>query len=177
MKILINLTFLWPKDKLTMFYGFSVDIIKFVQGIPKEHVDNYILLFNKQSEEDMHNLFPQFKYVCVDLPENTANASSHTFKKFRGILRNRRALKKFVNSYEADIFFNHLNTDYTTWFKSKIPLVGMLHDLTLLKITPEGVKGWIQKRILAAYYRSKIKNSARIICISDFTKNDVINYF
>lgn len=177
MRILINLTFLWPKDKLTMFYGFSVDIIKFVQGIPEEHMDNYILLFNKQSEEDMHAMFPKFKYECVDLPENTANASSKTITKIKGLLRNRRVLKEFINTYDADVFFNHLNTDYTTWFNSKIPFVGMIHDLTLLKIAPKGVKGWIQKNVLKAYYRFKIKNSTRIICISDFTKTDVINYF
>ena len=177
MRILVNMTFLWPKDKLTMFYGFSVDIIKFVQAIPEEHVKNYILLFNKDSEVEMHALFPHFKYACVDQPFNTSNASSNTIKKIYGIIENRRALKKFLNSCEADVFFNHLNTDYITWFKSKIPYVSMIHDLTLLKIGPKGIRGFLQNKFLSAYYRFKIKNCSRVICISDFTRNDVVNYF
>ena len=71
MNILVDMKFMWPGERATMYSGMAVELIAFVNSIPEEHKNRYTLLFNKESEEEMHALFPDYKYVSVDFSKKS----------------------------------------------------------------------------------------------------------
>lgn len=170
MNILVDMKFMWPSERATMYSGMAVELIAFVNTIPEEHKDRYTLLFNKESEEEMHALFPDYKYVSVDFSKKSRFALIDWLKK-------KNKFKRFVSTYQADIYFNLVNTDYVTWFTFPYPYVGVHHDLSLLRNSKFSLRSLFYQLTLPSYYRYKFKHCSHIISISNFVKEDAINYF
>ncbi len=170
MNILVDMKFMWPRERATMYSGMAVELIAFVNSIPEEHKNRYTLLFNKESEEEMHALFPDYKYVSVDFSKKSRFALIDWLKK-------RKTFKRFVSTYKTDLYFNLVNTDYVTWFTFPYPYVGMHHDLSLIRNKSYSFRSLFYRFTLSSYYRYKFKHCSHIICISNFVKEDAINYF
>ena len=175
MKILIDMTFVSPKS---MHQSLPIAVMRMLGGVPKEDRSKLKLLFDTGCAGMLHEMFPDYEYMTV----NVRNMRSLYYdpRKFLVPFAFRRA----INHSGCDaVFFTTDGSRYAR-FKLKIPTVVEINDLKWLKQDTQKKK--ISLRSLALdllsgsnykRYKNTVERATLITTISQYTKEDLLNFF
>jgi len=183
MKIAVNLLFI----EFSTNNGISKHIEDILTGLEKMGVlDEFYLLVQQRFYD--HYLRPvdapwRFKnahvVICAESRLFTTANKLQRFKYlFRGIYLHRFVLPRALKKIDPDLVFCPFN-DTTNNTSLKYPFVVVIHDLFYKKFL-----NWRKKlsiRLYAVYvdfkHRLMLKNSVKVITISEFVKSEILKYF
>lgn len=161
-KIGIDARFFGPQDK--GFGRYTEQLIKNLENL--DNHNQYFIFLRKERWDDYNPKNPNFKKVLADY-------------KWYGI-KEQILLPLKIKKYKIDLMhFTHFNVPI--FFRNKF--IVTIHDLTLRRFPTHkrSIKNLIIYPIKNLAYRiifrHSIKNSEKIIAISDYTKQEIINYY
>ena len=160
-KILIDLSFIRSKP-YSGVAKYAYRIIDYI--IQSGRCDRYALLLDIISEAEIKNRYPQFETKTIGNRLITKIPLVRTFwLQF--------SFKHFVNASEYDVVFCPW-ANQITCLKSKKIIISVIHDLQSL-IDWKGFALYRDKCI----YKAIIRNSRKIVTISEFSKRQILSFF
>ena len=175
MKVLIDMTFVSPKS---MHQSLPIAVMRMLGGVPKEDRSKLKLLFDTGCAEMLHKKFPDYDYITV----NVWNIRKFYYdpRKFMVPFAFRRAIN---NSGCDAVFFTTDGSRYAR-FKLAIPTIVEINDLKWLKEDTQEKKRSLKSFALDLLsgntfkrYKNTIKRAALITTISQYTKDDLLQFF
>ncbi len=131
-----------------------------------DHKNNYYVLINKENENKYASKSDNFEKVIVDIP-------------WYGI-KEQIELPKVLKKINPDLsHFPHFNVPIL----SKFPFIVTIHDLILTRYpsrratTLSPIKYFLKNILYRIVISHAVKKSKKIITVSEFTKNDISNFF
>lgn len=129
----------------------------------------FIIVFRVDNNREEHveqfiNSLLNFSNVKVHY-ENTSRKVSN-IKNLLGF-RNYNSV-----GVKADVY---ITFDIDPLGVNNTPLIGLLADLSSIKTTGHSSLGFIGRRLRRNALKALVKQATRIVCISDFTKNDLLS--
>lgn len=162
MKILIDLSYI---KNNTLYSGVAKYAYRFLDYIVEENLqDNFVLSCNVRSKDYILSKYPSFKYII----------SGHKFFINLPVIRNidcALSFRKKVNSGTYDIVFCPYGSE-TNCMKIKSIKITTVHDIQF-QIDLKGFGRFLHKMIDDMV----IQNSNQILTISEFSKNQLLNYY
>lgn len=155
MKILIDLT-----ECIDLNLGTSIYCIRFIKGLPIDLQANLILLVPYSTSNKFISMFPNIEHMVFNKR-----------KTFFGKLGDIFQWYKIVNSVNCDVVFLPTLNFLYVW-KTNKPIVQTIHDLQPLKVFPP-----IKKCVYKLLMPMVLKRSKRIIAISDFVLNEIVEHY
>ncbi len=142
--------------------GLMLEIIKLRSD------DTFIIYFNSQDKN-----MPYMKFFFNKL--STYNNTELIFDNYSKKFANFKALLGFSNylniKVNADLYISPGNVDF--FGKGKLPLINILADLSSIRNPEISSMPWHGTYIYKNLLKYSVKYSSRIICISQFTQNDL----
>lgn len=161
MNILIDLSFI----RQVLYQGVAKYAYRFLDYIVEEKLyDNFTLLINTVSENEIRAMYPQFKYITIGPSIFKPIPIVRTI--WTSICFNRT-----VNKGDFDIVFCPWANEITC-LKTNKKVISVIHDFQLRKDT-KGFILFLHKLI----DNRIIKNSFRIVTISEFSKKNILKYY
>lgn len=174
MKVLIDMTFVSRGNLDTSLPRVAM---RYLYGISAENRKHYCLLFEESSASGMHRLLPEFDYLTVNL-----------FRQRKSRMDCRYFMlpfnyKKAVDNSGCDVLFIPGEGWFATILNFKIPTVVVVHDLKQYKKDYSlhnaqiGFVNKISSFVKKLFFKTNLYKAAKIISISDNTRQDIINFF
>lgn len=141
---------------------YAYRILDYIVEVNK--TSEFVLLLNSISEKQIREWYPQFKYIII---------SSGCVKRFP-------IIRTLILSFKFKQIANHCNCDivFCPWGNEISCLtinktkISVIHDLQL-RLDLKGLNMWIHKQI----YDRVIKNSDKIVTISEFSKKQILSFY
>jgi len=139
-----------------------------LEAIKLRNKDKFVFYFNSK---DKYLEYMQTFFAVIDKLSNV----EIIFDKFSGKLTNLKALlgfKKYLNiNTKADLYISPGTLDFLG--NNNIPLINILTDLSTIRTPQYSSVPWHGKYIKINQLKHSVKYSSKIICISDYTRNDL----
>lgn len=165
-KILIDTTYI---QENRMFDSVSIYIFRLLNAIPEEDISYYTLLILPEIESFIKEKYPQFNYIKYNPYKNDAGLG-HYLK----FIKRAKIYKEAVNNSGCDILFVPNNFIMFTCAKVKLPKIEVIHDLQNVgHLSKMSVSYWVSN----IYYKLIIRNSDKLVAISNYTKRQLLKYF
>lgn len=144
----------------------------FLETARKRKDDEFIFYFN-ESDKEVKHLIDFIKGL------EKLNNAKLIFENFSQRWKNIKALIGMKNylgiNIKADLYISPGTIDF--FGERNLPLINILTDLSQIR-TPESTSvPWHGKYILKNLLKHTVKYSSKTVCISDYTKNDLIKLY
>ena len=174
MRVLVDMTFV-SEDNL--YLSLPRVAMRFLFGISADNRKNYCLLYEEAAAIGMHRLLPEFDFITVDLFRKRTNRMDlrYFFLPFK--------YKKAVNRSGCDVLYIPGEGWFATILKFRIPSVVTVNDIKQYKKDFDqynAQRGFINKTssfVRKMFFEKNMLKAARIITISEYTRQDIIKYF
>ena len=165
MKVLVDMTHITPEK---LYASLSIYTLRILDNIPKEERNNFILLIPIELETFIKKKYHDYTYIKFSASRN--NVSNNRVIR---IVQQIRAYKKCINSSMCNILFITNDLYPYTFIKTKLKKVVVIHDLKVIKDTPQSIGGIIIKKINILFYKYFMKYADKVVAISNYTKQDI----
>lgn len=149
----------------------TIYLKRFLSNLPQSD-NEYTILAGKEGINILKPLFPNFIYEIYE-----ADPYFCSWKKFWITISEARRFQKFINEKDYDcLFISHFFSTF-----ARLPLkckkVSVIHDVIQLHHSKASLKDIYHYFIYKYHFYSVLKNSNKVIAISEFVKNDVLNFY
>lgn len=136
--------------------------------LKKDHTNDYFLFINKKYSKHIYNLFKEYKNVQLIEVEYDNN-----FLSLKNLIFEQINFGNLINDCDLDIFHNPSGFGIPRNLSCK-RIVLTIHDLIPLSDYDE--LDFLQKSIYKISLNISLKKCTKIVCISQFTKNELLKY-
>lgn len=165
-KILIDATIIRMED---LYKSLPIYIFRYLASIEKEEYSRYKILVLDEVLDYMKQRYSMFEYITYN--PYTNKMSSNRIIKF---IQRCRLYKKTVENSDCQILF--IPNDLVTFssIKTTLKKITVIHDMKSMnnrsRFSVNYIINWI-------YYHQLLSSSNKIVAISNFTKQDLLNFF
>ena len=167
MKILIDLVYVRPDNIYSSLSVYAFRILDTCRQM--EHSHEIVLLVTPEVKKICEERFPEFECIIYSVPVNFWSKI-----KYVRILYALNYYRRVVNHSDCDSILITGDVCMYTVFSFKINKIFVIHDLKSLTY---GETTKLQKIISKFYYKQQIKSSVRVIAISEYVKQTVLNIY
>ena len=165
MRVLIDTTYVMMHR---LHKSLSIYIFRLLDAIPPSDRSNFKLLVLEETLEYFQAHYPEFELQSYH--PYSRDVSNRLIKYVRRSLLYRRA----VNASGCDILLVPNDLIMFTAVGTKLKKIQVIHDMKSISNQPK----WSVARITSMlYYGLLIRGADRIVCISNYTKQDLKRYF
>lgn len=146
-------------------------IFRFLDAIPECEYKNIFLLISEDIKEYINDRYPYFR--TIELKRRGLKIRGI---KTLGLLYTQYKINKIIKDQCIDIFFVPSDIQLYTSFKVSCRKVIVIHDLKALKLIDSSRTA---RKLCSVYnlYNDSILYSDVVIAISNYTKEDILNFF
>lgn len=169
MNVLVDMTHITP-DKL--YASLSIYVFRILDAIPAAERKNFTLLVPTELKDFTQQRYPDYAYLLF--PASRAHVSRY---KLLRIAQQIRTYRRIVNSSHCDILFIANDLHPYTHIKTRLKKVVVIHDLKVIKETPQSWTGKLTRYLNFRFYASFMKHAEIIVAISNYTKQDILTHY
>ena len=149
----------------------TIYLKRFLSNLPPSN-NEYTILTGKEGINILKPLYPNFIYEIYE-----ADPYFCSWKKFWITISEARRFQKFINERDYDcLFISHFFSTF-----ARLPLkckkVSVIHDVIQLHHSISSLKDLYHYSIYKYHFYNVLKNSNKVIAISEFVKKDILKFY
>jgi len=155
------------------FYSINIYKYRFLDSLNEDEFEKVVLFLNKSNAPYLTQKYPRLRYVIYD--------RCLLLKLFARIPRIKNRLLRFlylyyINNSKCSVFLSASNIDFRLTWPIKIPRISVIHDIKAIW-EMEGEAGCEEhSKRMTQYYYDLISNSSRVIAISHYTRESIVDH-